>query len=602
MSRHRFAPLAWTSLALAIGTAPALAQPTPSTAPSASATGSAAPPPGTPTASGSSKPADGDDPAELAKRKADAKAAFERGLELYQKKLLQAALAEFLASRAAFPNRNATKNAAVCLQSLARFDESLDMFESLLREFPNLPPDDKDLAQKAVAELRQKVGSIEVEDAEPGASVVIDGKERGDFPLVAPIRVAVGTHTIRVLRAGFEPFEAQLDVAGGKTTRVAAKLKALAASGRLRVVEASGKKLEVLVDGALVGITPWEGNVSVGEHVVLLRGDDSLGTEPSSAPVKLGELTTLRLTADILDASLLVKVTPASARVTIDGVALGSGVFEGALKSGAHRVEVRAEGYYPEAKSVSIDRGDRLVLEVALRRDEDASQWKRPSRVVVDVSGGFALAPSLEGQVVGSCSGTCVRGLPLGGLAMAHGSYEFGSGFGLGFGAGFLQLEQVVSGRDARLEPVGLPPLTRPVDDTLRLTGGLVGITGSYHLGERFPALFRLGVGGFIGSLRDDRRPASADPGLVRTVDAGTVGSLYLNPEIHVGYQVSERVELSVAVQALVLFGIELPRWGASGPQAFDLPTVGYSTYASEELLGDVVVAVSPGLAIRAAF
>jgi hypothetical protein len=63
-----------------------------------------------------------------------------------------------------------------------------------------------------------------------------------------------------------------VQVAGGQSARVAVKMPALARdrSGRLRVVEQGGRALDVVVDGVVVGKTPWEGPLATGEHVIVL--------------------------------------------------------------------------------------------------------------------------------------------------------------------------------------------------------------------------------------------------------------------------------------------------------------------------------------------
>jgi len=71
---------------------------------------------------------------------------------------------------------------------------------------------DRDLLEE---ELRKLVGTIEIEEAEPGATIVIDGQNRGDYPPLVPLRVGRGSHTVRVHKAGFVPFETRVDVAGG---------------------------------------------------------------------------------------------------------------------------------------------------------------------------------------------------------------------------------------------------------------------------------------------------------------------------------------------------------------------------------------------------
>lgn len=587
---------------------PSAAPSAPSAPPAASAAPSA--PPVAPPAPkpGDAKVADAkDDDKDLERKKSEARVAFERGLKLYNENLLQAALAEFLASRELYATRAATKNAAVCLQSLGRFDESLEMFEALLREFPTLPPDDKTLAQKAITELRTRVGTIEIDDAEPGASVVVDGKSRADYPLVAPLRAGVGTHSVRVFKQGFEPFETQVEVAGGKTVRVSAKLKALEASGKLRVSEASGKALEVLVDGALVGITPWEGNVSVGEHVVVLRGDDDYGTQPTSAPVKQNETATLKLAAELLDAELAVQVTPANARVIVDAVPVGRGVFGGRFKSGTHTIEVLAEGFFNKKQTVSLDKGEKQVVKIDLQRDDDAARWKKPSKFVLDLSGNLPISPSFEGQVAGGCGATCSRTVGLGGMGLLHASYETGSGFGVGLAGGYLYAEQSFAGRTARLESFGRSPSNGTVDDSLRMQGALVGLTGHVHIGERFPALFRLGAGAFLGTVRDGRQGGTfATAGGAYTppslAESPTAAYFYVDPEVQVGYRVTERFEVSLAVQALLMIAMVQPKWGDTKEQAFNVPREGFTTYPRESLAGEFFVLIAPGLSARYAF
>jgi tetratricopeptide (TPR) repeat protein len=86
-------------------------------APSASASGSA-----------SAAPSEDD-------TRAKALAHFNKGVELMQSDSYDAAYAEFSASLALLPTKNARKNAAQCLLALKRYDEALAMYELLLSEF-----------------------------------------------------------------------------------------------------------------------------------------------------------------------------------------------------------------------------------------------------------------------------------------------------------------------------------------------------------------------------------------------------------------------------------------------------------------------------------
>src|SRR5262245_24960106 len=71
----------------------------------------------------------------------EARQHFERGVALLGEEKWEQALAEFQRSRELHAGRPATKNAAQCLRKLHRFDEAMEAFETLLRDFPALPPD-----------------------------------------------------------------------------------------------------------------------------------------------------------------------------------------------------------------------------------------------------------------------------------------------------------------------------------------------------------------------------------------------------------------------------------------------------------------------------
>jgi hypothetical protein len=358
-------------------------------------------------------------------RRADAKASFEKGNVLLKQEAWDAALAEFGRSRASYPTRAATKNAAICLSSLRRFDEALDMFEEVLK-FSNLPDDERQIVERTLKELQDRVGTLKVEGGEPGASIVIDGRYRGTLPLPGAVRVAAGSHEISAFKEGLDPFGATIEV-GAKQAAVV-QLRSLSTGGRLRVTEQQGRPMDVVVDGTVMGKTPWEGPLRIGEHLVTLRGsvnldaipecapgEDSaapgkkaalrgnveLGTQPVSVPIRLREVTKLTLTAEALDTSLRVEPTPGGARVSIDSVVVGQGAWEGRLRVGEHKVEVSADGFLPEIRTVKLERQKRQVVTIGLERDRSASGF----RTMRGVAAGTAFGVGALGLGLGAVTG-----------------------------------------------------------------------------------------------------------------------------------------------------------------------------------------------------
>ncbi|MBK8939722.1 MAG: PEGA domain-containing protein [Polyangiaceae bacterium] len=581
--------------------APAPTQPAPTPAPPPPAPAAPTPAPAQPP--GSDEEEKGPDPA----NKPEAEERFRKGLKLLQEEAWTAALAEFVRSRELYPTRTATNNAAVCLRKLKRFDESLDMYETLLREYPNMPPDRKDAALKEVVELRQLVGTLDITGAEPGATIVVDGKTRAEFPIIDPLRVSAGTHSIRVIKQGFTAFESSVEVAGGQTVVVAAKMPALVASGTLRVTEKSGKAMDVVLDGAVVGVTPWEGTIATGDHVIQLLGDADLGTQPSAAPIKKDEVTQLTLEAVPLESGIIVKVTPAAASVRIDSVAVGRGIWDGRVRSGAHIVDVVADGYFPKRQEISVDKGERLELNVALERDEDADAWRVPSKFVLDLSGGVALTPSFGGDVSSTCGDGCSQKVGVGGVIVLNGAYELGNGFGFGLSAGVMQASQSVEGRATTLNPQGLDGLEGSANDELRLRGIIAGAHAAYRYGERFPLRFRLSAGALIAQARSVRAGSfdtrsRGDFAAPELLSDQTTAFVFIGPEATIGYRIADMFELAAGLQGMILVAPDPPKWAGDDNPAVNAPGDGLSSYSAEEsTMGTMVFAV-PMIAARASF
>lgn len=554
-----------------------------------------------------------------ADKRSEAEARFYKGRKLSAEGAWSAALAEFLASRRLYPGESATVGAATCQKRLQRFDEALDLFEIALRDFSEtMDARTKAAVQREVIELRGLVGTVEIADAEPGAAVAVDGQGRGDFPQIAPLRVAAGSHRVRVYKEGFEPFEARVEVAGGQTARVSARLRRLRQTGTLQVIEARGRALSVVVDGVRVGETskaPLSLPLAPGKHVVLLRGEGRLGTAPASVTVRLNEVEPLRLEAEELDAALRVAPVPVDALVSIDAVALGRGPWEGQVRAGKHTIEVAAEGFLPERREVSLRRDERAALSVQLSRDPASPFWRKPPpppRFLVELGAGALIAPSFGGEVAGKCDGECRGEVGIGGYGVLRGGYALSSGFGFGASFGALSATQAVSGRSASLNIVGDPGAIAGaagdskdagvVDDALKLRGLFVGAWVGYAIDAGLPIHLRLGGGGLFGSVSDARRGEfTASDG--SRFQAGTYAQtqparfFFVTPEVRVGLPLGRHVELYAGLELPILFAAPQPRWSeADGVRA---GPDGYGWFDADALVSGALITVAPAVGAR---
>ncbi|MBI4706112.1 MAG: PEGA domain-containing protein [Deltaproteobacteria bacterium] len=562
---------------------------------------------GQPGGGGGTDRGQGSAPAEAAADRADAKeqaaASLARGTELFRRGEHDAALAEFLRSRRLYPARGNTLNAALALRELGRYDEALDLFETLLRDFPEIDARQREQVEHAVADLQGRVGTLELLVAEPAARVIIAGRERGRTPLSHPLRLSAGSHLVRVVKAGFVPLELRVEVAGGEQAVVQGRLDPLASSGTLKVLERGGQAAAVLVDGIEVGSAPWEGRLGPGRHTVRLRGADPLGTAPAVAVVRQDEVTAITLELERLDCWLRVAPTPIGAAVVLDGVPLGRGVWEGELRCGSHRLDVAEDGFLAARPALSLQTGERRRLDSVLEPDPEPDLYRQanPARVLLELGLGPALTPSLGGDVAAGCTGDCTTGVPFGGLASIVAGYQLPFGVGFGLDVGYAVMTQRTSARPgtATTVPEGVA-LVGTVDDDRLLHGLLLGGCVWLRRGTGWPLTARVSGGVFLGSLRDRRTTDLS--GLSWELPARSADARYafVAPQVRLGYAVAPWAALSLGLQAHLLFALARPTWEQGGDYFHE--ALGFVDFPTESLAGDVIVLLSPEIGASLSF
>jgi hypothetical protein len=551
-------------------------------------------------------------------KKEEARTRFVDGLLHFDRSEWDAALAEFLASRELFATRAATMDAAICLHQVRRFDEALDMWESLVRDFPDLRAGDRAIADREIADLQRWVGAIDVRSTEVGASVVIDGRPRGTTPL-SPLRVGVGTHIVRVYKEGFAEVEVRVDVAGHQTAIAEARLDALTQSGRLQITEHRGRSLDLVVDNILVGKTPWTGTLGVGHHVLALRGEGNLGTQPVDAAVALNQVIALSLLAENLEASARIEPTPAGAAVAIDRVVVGHGVWEGRLRAGTHEIEVGEEGFIPFHTNVTLQVGGHSVVVAPLERDVTSSLWAMhvAPKLVVEFDSSLLLSPSFGGL---PCANPCRASVPLGGQEVAHVGYQHPTGFGFGIDIGYLALIETLKDRPTTIHGDGSEGVSDSgtATDTLLLSGFTLGGSAFYRRGNAWPVTLRVGVGVLLGSIHDARTGqfeamkatnAADSTYSVSASDTPLATFLYAAPEVRIGRRIGDHFELSVGVQAMLLAALNQAVWSDNGeiPLAPQLAGStarheGIGGFAPDPLVGSFLLVVAPSVGAHLEF
>ncbi|HVT08841.1 MAG TPA: PEGA domain-containing protein [Polyangia bacterium] len=152
-----------------------------------------------PSADGAATPAD-----DGAGAKAEARAHFERGVQLGRDGDYRQAAAEFQRAYELSPHYAVLYNLAQAQVALGLPVEAIDTFQRYLLEGgANVPADRRAEVQATVKQQQTHVSMLTVETNVAGASIVVDGVSVGRSPLAGPVRVARGKHQVTAALEGY---------------------------------------------------------------------------------------------------------------------------------------------------------------------------------------------------------------------------------------------------------------------------------------------------------------------------------------------------------------------------------------------------------------
>jgi hypothetical protein len=507
---------------------------------------------------------------------------LKKGVALFKAGEYARALDFFLQSREALPRPGNTINAALCLEKLQRLDEALELYDEVLARFGGeLDDADRTAVTAAIGRLRPKVGAVVVSANVVGATVLVDGRARATLPLGPPILAVAGKHVVRVVKDGYVTWEGSIDVQAGLTSTLDAKLSPLAQAGQLRVEDATSEGAEVFVDRVRVGKAPWEGTLGPGKHVVWTRNGDR-GSAPAMATVIQGQTVLLKLTSKPLGAPVRIDITPATASVSIDGIDLGPGTWEGRLPIGAHALVVAEDGYFPASESIASSEGAPVTRRIALVVDPDHPRWPKATRGRIEIGlfGGGMLGTSLGAGAESGCPDACTsEARVIGGLGGLRVGYRLGFGLGFELAGGYMSLATKVT-RSIE-QPAKDTTVVYALEDKLSVSGAFVAIAASQRFVFGSLSLTgRFGVGVLFARARDlvDGTARTDGPAVAVGVDANnqvaSAAAPFLAPEIGAAVRVGRfDVGLAVAVFAFLGGGPSLPNGALKVPADVDCTT-----------------------------
>lgn len=207
-------------------------------------------------------------------------------------------------------------------------------------------------------------GTVAIETSPPGASVLVDGRERGTTPLTLPL--PAGTHTVTV-NGTTGRRELSITVAAGTHIVHHVELADLApTTGRLQISGSSGAP--IVLDGTRRGVTPAElADIPPGEHTVTIGDGAAAVTQRVTVPAGGVALLLVPLGQPAGQAPAWISVVAPFELQVFDGSALigNSTTSRILVLAGRHTIKlVNAELQYEAVQTIDVEAGRVATIRV----------------------------------------------------------------------------------------------------------------------------------------------------------------------------------------------------------------------------------------------
>jgi formylglycine-generating enzyme required for sulfatase activity len=196
-------------------------------------------------------------------------------------------------------------------------------------------------AQKLKLPLVPRWAQVSITSEPTGATVRVDGAERGKTPL--QLSLDTGLRSLALLHEGLKSWTGQVLVKSGEPQRVG-PIRLGAADAEI-VVASTPAGADVTIAGQYRGRTPLQ--VSVPPGLAYEINVQRAGYEPFGTHADLRDQTKARITATLraIYGELDVRGAPADAHVIADGHDLGSAGKSYRLPATQTQIEIRKSGY-----------------------------------------------------------------------------------------------------------------------------------------------------------------------------------------------------------------------------------------------------------------
>ena len=299
-------------------------------------------------------------------------------------------------------------NMALCERNLNHYARAAGRFRQELAEGQGkLTTQETQDIQATLAALERYISTIEITVNEADATVLVDGDKIGMSPLSGPQPIDIGSHKVTVDKSGFETKMLPVEVGTGVPARLTFALEPNLKTALVDVKITGAPGASVWIDGIERGPAPYRGKVSAGPHEFQARAPGYLTAVQKMDVVYKQELNvTLPLSIERHEGKARIEAAPAGTTIEVDGRAVGTGTWEGAVKTGTHVISVRKPGFNTFSAEVYV--ADDATVDRHVTLLEEKGSWVIWTIGTVVVLGGAVAAavvvfsPRDQAPVVGT--------------------------------------------------------------------------------------------------------------------------------------------------------------------------------------------------------